>query len=98
MHFCAIRHTFRGTVLKINFIIGRMKKRLAESSLVRVERSCGCGRVIEVHLGAVTLRFDHGSLASLHRTLGEALGALTREREDAALALDVNPRGPIGQA
>ncbi|MCB9602569.1 MAG: hypothetical protein H6720_19800 [Sandaracinus sp.] len=75
-----------------------MKRRLAESSLCRVERSCGCGRVIEVHLGAVTLRFDRRSLATLARTLSDALHALDREHEEAALALDVQARGPIGQA
>lgn len=75
-----------------------MKRRLAESSLVRVERSCGCGRVLEVHLGAVTLRFDRASLSTLQRTLAEALVALDREQEDAALALDVRARGPVGQA
>jgi hypothetical protein len=84
--------------LKINFIIGRMKRRLAESSLCRVERSCGCGRVIEVHLGAVTLRFDRASLGTLQRTLTDALGALDREREDATLALDVKVGRHLGQA
>lgn len=78
--------------------MSQRRRLLAESSFCRVERHCGCGRVLEVHLGALTLRFDPGSLRALQRTLSDALDALDREVEEGALLLDVQHAPPRGQA
>ncbi|MFW6067213.1 MAG: hypothetical protein ACOC97_02665 [Myxococcota bacterium] len=62
---------------------------LARGPLGHVDMACGCGRVLRVHIGPVSLRFDRDGLAALHRTLGEALETLARERRDTELALDL---------
>ncbi len=63
------------------------RRLLASGSVARVERCRGCARTLMVHVGPVSLRFDAKALRSLHRTLGDALGALDAEREDGQLAL-----------
>lgn len=70
---------------------------LARNSFCRIDQLCGCGRVIEVSVGAFSLRFDAGSLRKLGNTINEALSKLERESEEAALLLDVKP-APRGQA
>lgn len=45
--------------------------RLAESSVATVDR-CACG-VIQLHLGALTLRFAPGAAFELLATLGDAM-------------------------
>lgn len=63
---------------------------LARGPVGEVDTACGCGRVVRIHVGPVTLRFDREGLAALHQTLGNALATLARERHDTELALDVN--------
>ncbi|MFW5925903.1 MAG: hypothetical protein ACOCV4_07030 [Myxococcota bacterium] len=62
---------------------------LARGPIGHVDTACGCGRILRVHVGPVSLRFDRDGLAALHRVLGDALQTLDRERQDTALALDL---------
>lgn len=66
---------------------------LARSGFCRIEQSCGCGRVLELFVGPITLRFDAGSLQQVRDTIDAALRRLEREREDTRLFGGLTDRG-----
>ena len=55
-----------------------IRQLIAESPLCRVEQ-CACGTLF-VTVGALTLRVHADALAVIHRTLGDALAIVARER------------------
>jgi hypothetical protein len=68
--------------------------RLAESSVATVDR-CACG-VIQLHLGALTLRFAPSAAFELLATLGDAMTRHTAHGAGSPNASVVLP-GPTGR-
>ena len=75
------------------------RRRLAENAIVAVDL-CSCG-VMQLHLGALTLRMSPGAVSELVGTLGQAVEQYAREQRCEAETLDVLPTAqgrPRGQA
>ncbi len=76
----------------------RVSRLIAHRGSFRVRSGAGCGRVLVVEIGPLALRFDRDALRQFHRTLGDALSSLERDREDTALSLGLTFSGPTGEA
>lgn len=60
------------------------RKRIAEGRAANVDECVGCG-TLHVTIGALSLRLDPEALASVSRTLEDALAHLLAERASATL-------------
>lgn len=73
------------------------RRRLAESGIISVDQ-CSCG-AFQLHIGALSLRLDEGTLSEVLATLGLALERALRESKlGGELATPVFGAGEPGEA